>query len=590
MVRYVGGMKMPRMTGYLIVIAIVIIASGFGCSKKKSGNNLVYLPPGTGTGTGTSTSTAANVSGPVTWDPTSTLIYDPKLSDNPLAIIAFTPTAVGSFTADVLVKQGVSVIRTVMSAGNVTGGVKTTLTWDGRDEGAKIVAPGSYTIEINVNSSPPASINYPCYVVRLGIVKIAFESPGTSNVEFPLKYNQRTASTMTDFVVSTGGAFTQDVVWQIPEIDQTNGTPRPMPAPWTGSADYPEDPSATTFNYPAAYLMGSRMQLRVETGNIARMDDGATIGIGYPIPELPIRIRGDYIGYSINAENASDIEGGKQYVIETAAALPATAGKRFEVLELKFEYKDGGIWQEVPGLQLTTHLIYRTAGVPTDAALAQTEPDGDKCYIKILDLTCQWAEGLSGDATVFQAIWTGMWDFENPAWQYNHHTANEGFTVAYLIDEHWGRCGAWSLFLLTCMGYHGIEGDQIALACRNDHIQSMSAGSGSSGRLQLEVPSTSPGQGWGTDVYYHTFIDHAIIRYNSRYYDPSYIHLTAPARDGFTSIHSFENFALEGFWEGAGSVMIYTGSTYKILWPSVTGTLVLNDLAETEVHDIVFDF
>ncbi|TET39506.1 MAG: hypothetical protein E3J72_00320 [Planctomycetota bacterium] len=580
---------MPRMTGYIFVIAMVIIAAGFGCSKKKSSDNLVYLPPGTGTGT--STSTAANVSGPIVWDPASTLVYDPKLSDNPLALIAFTPTAVGSFTADVLVKQGANVVRTVLGAGNVTGGVKTTLTWDGRDDGAKIVAPGSYTVEIIAHSSPPASINYPCYVVRLGIVKIAFESPGTSDVEFPLKYNQRTSSTETDFIVSTGGAFTQDVVWQIPELDQTNGAPRPMPAPWTGSADYPENPSATTFNNPAAYLMGSRMQLRVETGDIARMDDGATIGVGYPISNLPIRIRGDYVGYSINAENASDIEGGKQYVVETAAALPATAGKRFEVLQLKFEYKDGGVWQEVPGFQLTTHLIYRTAGIPTDGALAQTEPDGDKCYIKILDLTCQWAEGLSGDANVFWAIWTSMWDFEDPAWVYNHHITNEGFTVAYLIDNHWGRCGAWSMFLLTCMGYHGIEGDQIALFCRNDHIQSMGSGTNTTGRTELEVGDT-PGQGWGAVVRFHTFLDHAIIRYNSRYYDPSYIHLTSPSIDGFTTIHSYENYGLEGFWEGIGTVWVVPGSTYRILLPpgSATGTLVPNDPADTEVHAMVYDF
>ncbi|MHC4662104.1 MAG: flagellar hook assembly protein FlgD [Planctomycetota bacterium] len=573
-----------RKTIKILLIIGIVISLAVGCSKKKKGDKYIYLPGGGGP-TGT---TLVSISGPIAFGDQSTFVYDPKLGGNPLAKIEFKATEFGSFPCTINIKSGAATTRNIISGVNINGNELISYSWDGKDSGGAYAPPGEYTVEVSVGTSTPALMTYSCYIVRLGFTRIATESANVTTSEFPLKYNRTSAVDGTDFIVSSGSSFNSDVIWEMVELDLTNGTPRSLPAPWAGSADYPENPSAANYNYPAAYLMGSIIQFRVEMGDAARLENGSIAGVGYPIPGLPIRITGDYVGSPLAGELADDISPGQNYAVETVTPLPATVGKRNEVVAFSFEYLDGGAWHPIPGTFTTSHLIYRTAGVPTGRALYQTEPDHDKCYIKVLDLTCTWADGKSSISDVFLDIWMGCWDFENPAWTYEHDMpGTRGFTLWYLLDEHRGRCGAWSIFLLTCMGYHGIVGVQVAIIPRNEHIQTMPDLTNTTGRTLLEVEPSADGQGNPANLY-NTFIDHAIVYYSYRYYDPSYIHLASPAKDGFVTMHDYEEYAMQGYREGSGQVYTIPEYMYKILYPFDNGTVVLNDPGQTEVYEMHF--
>ena len=282
----------------------------------------------------------------------------------------------------------------------------------------------------------------------------------------------------------------------------------------------------TRYNRPAVCVRNSPVKIWFKFGTQAKSDlTLADCAVGYPTAEHPIWVVGKFGGADMGRDStdpATDGDAirninpaGGPYKLKSTATLANTVGYDVETIEFTFKYNKKGEGyvdangngsydtgetiindngngtydeelQDIPGKQTTTHLIYRLA----DAPKATAKTASGRLWLKIVDFTCNWANGLGTPAQVFDKIWNtdnfwtpivagpqpdnangfhgvndpveatrlDMWGNAPKCYSYQHNMgAGNGFTVDWVLDFNQGRCGAFAPFLMAFMGTHGLD-------------------------------------------------------------------------------------------------------------------------------------
>ena len=297
----------------------------------------------------------------------------------------------------------------------------------------------------------------------------------------------------------------------------------------TANKDVSNGIENTRYNRPAVYVRNSPIKIWFKFGTQAK--SGLTLAdcaVGYPIADYPIWVVANFAGGTMGGDVVDPEIGtgnairninpaGGPYKLLSSATLANTVGFGTETVEFTFKYNKKGEsfvdangngswdtgealinddgngtfdaeWEDIPGLPTNTHLIYRLGDTPT--AHAQT---GGRLWVKIVDFTCDWANGRSTPKQVFDEIWntdnlwtpftagpqpdnangfhggndpseisrTDMWGNTPKCYSYQHDMGGSGgFDVDWLLDFNQGRCGAFAPFLLAFMGTHGLDATQ----------------------------------------------------------------------------------------------------------------------------------
>ena len=285
----------------------------------------------------------------------------------------------------------------------------------------------------------------------------------------------------------------------------------------------------TRYNRPSVYVKNLPVKTWFKFGTKAISDLTLTdCSVGYPVAAHPIWVAGKFGGATMGRDattpmpakatdgdairNINPVSG--PYKLKSTAKLANNVGYNVETIEFTFKYNKKGesyvdangngtydsgetiindngngvydeVLEDIPGKQTTTHLIYRLADTPK--ATAKTT-DG-RLWLKIVDFTCNWANGQTTPVQVFDKIWNtsnfwtpfaagpkpdnangfhgvgdpaettrvDMWGNRPKCYSYQHNMGNNnGFDVDWLLDFNQGRCGAWAPFLLSFMGTHGL--------------------------------------------------------------------------------------------------------------------------------------
>lgn len=297
------------------------------------------------------------------------------------------------------------------------------------------------------------------------------------------------------------------------------------------------------YNRPVVYVRGSHITVRAQVGDTAKSDiTGDDVPVGYPVSEWPIYIHPTYNAQFMNGVSGqngntnvraiSPAAGKGPYTLQSEATLPNTVHlpTQPEAIEFEFYYNATGetfvdangngtydagealtdqngngqydeVMKRIPGHQKTEHRIYTLAAEPTATAKNRgvppppaPAPHDDFVFLKIVDFTCDWANGDDTREKVFAKIWDtdkfwtpfvgaagdkrpnnaegfhGVGDpYENAlkdnwrnspkCYTYEHDdtVTPDGQTVDELLDINSGRCGGWSKFLPAFAGTHGFN-------------------------------------------------------------------------------------------------------------------------------------
>ena len=243
-----------------------------------------------------------------------------------------------------------------------------------------------------------------------------------------------------------------------------------------------------------------------------------------------------------------------------------------------------------------THLIYRLGGAPTQA------PDSkDDIFLKIIDKSCQWANGMNDPDDIFGAIWSNlwtpiigtgedarpdnthgfkgtgdpiefarqdMWDNSPKCFTYQHNMGKgKGFSVDDMLDENAGRCEAWARFLIAFTRIHGVNAKLVRLPSlkyiyRHNGAESYISISDAAQLLMYNDPSrvgdellvpnsihvNKNGQAnpykAGHLAEYFPNSNHAFVKINGLYYDPSYEH---PSGASYNTINELADNSIDYF-------------------------------------------
>ena len=403
------------------------------------------------------------------------------------------------------------------------------------------------------------------------------------------------------------------------------------------------------FNRPAAYVQSSPVKIWFKFGARAK-SDVTTVGdnvpaelpsVGYPVAGWPIKVVGKFKGAVMNGGDSEaniDSELSAPYRLTSTATLDPNVGYDVEIIEFEFKYKKVGKWENIPGHQATTHLIYRLAAEPQEYA----KYNGKYLWIKIVDFTCDWAKGKTTPKEVFNEIWctnhfwtnfttdhkpdTGIskgfhgqgdclemlyqdsWGNSPKCYSFQHNMGmGNGVNIQWMLNSNAGRCNAWSPFLMAFMGTHGISGannqdmpsmkwlfvdgvthakSYVAAGLANDLYQrdlNPSSGTpkiGDTWYVPCGVWVKSSGQanqaylhpdldGKMGSPYLRSFwraerssakIDHVLVKYDGRYYDPSYEH---PNGLSYDIINHKADDSISHYYYGTAYVYDYDVVTAK---------------------------
>lgn len=560
----------------LVALSLSFLYSCGGGSSSKDG----------GSSTGTQTSWTGT--GEVRVTTTLTRIFDPKLDGNPEADFSFIVDQPGSYTGTVSVMSGTTTVRTLMS-GAVTGGSGTLVKWDGKDDLARFVDPGEYSLTIEISGGVTFSGQWPVHVVRLAADRITFGEVGASQ-NFDLVYNRTSSSDKTNYT------FTEDWILYSGSdpstVDNSSGLPRPAPDPWPDPegrfADYG---SPTSLSHAVCYKMGSRVKAQIRLGSQAVSNVTAgPVGAHYPVSGFPIRIEGEFRSGDMASADAGsdDISPGSSYSLSSSGSLPSTVGMDNETVNIKFSFYNGTAWVDVPGYQETRHLVYRVADAPTDGALYQEEDSNSRMFVAALDWSCRWCEleGVTSKSEVNAAVFKHCWNFGEPVYEYEHNQTDggspAGFTLEYLLDHHSGRCGAWSRSYLAFVGYHGVVAQVYAVVNDNQQLSGQPNGYYNNVQTLFQVDVNLEGQGGSPDMA-DQFSDHALNLYNGKLFDPSYIHETGTAATGWGNLNSYENAGFTHYGFGTGYKWMDQPVVWVVALSGYSYSFVPNEVGETEV-------
>jgi hypothetical protein len=188
---------------------------------------------------------------------------------------------------------------------------------------------------------------------------------------------------------------------ELSDLDQDDGEPRPV-APvhldtaepvLAGDGSY----DTATYNYPLAYIRGTRPRLELTFGTSAASAAGAT-GVGYPLPGRELRVRCDQGDVVPGAELV--VPGGSALV--DLAPLPGEVGRIDRALTFRFEERLVGetAWQPIPGAQTIPLRFYTLLAAPRFKANASgTQYAGP--WVEVAEYVAAW-KGTLGLAAADQ--------------------------------------------------------------------------------------------------------------------------------------------------------------------------------------------
>lgn len=240
-------------------------------------------------------------------------------------------------------------------------------------------------------------------------------------------------------------------------------------------------------------------------------------------------------------------------------------------------------WQTNPanigwsGAGTSSHLLYVTLG----------DPNGTPAYWTLLDVSCRAAHGQTSEpkvvSKVFEPLKTSVGDGnglkrkrdgkELTYYKDAIHTPGASVFSTYDLlhrSDGTGRCGAWARFLVDMYKTHGITGGQVIGVvpdssepevflvnnCTFHEPHSLPAPFTHVGHSECKKDPGIKGQ--GKDNPQFLFGDHALVKYSTDTYDPSYG--VGPKPD----LRSWEIGAIAGLGKGGYTVFTYAGDTQAI--------------------------
>ncbi len=322
-------------------------------------------------------------------------VFDPKLEGASLAIESQLASG-GSYQARVSVLDASGRLIRTVGSGTRSSGRTYTDTWTGHDGRGVFVPPGRYTLRFEAGGGVvrETTVN----VVRLGLLAMAFRDSPNGIARIPLAYHRADRFTAGNpFAVDSAGPpwvlDASPLGWDC--LDAADGSPLPVPAPWTDTASPPRTSNGSVatrgVSYPIAYPGGARPRVIFMMGGSAGYQN-QRIGCGYPIQGTPIRgVLGRWASRELSPGETGLLE-----VAELASGL-----RREELqLSFRFQYNDGSGWRWVPGQVRTRHDLYVTAGAPDT-------PDG-RALVGALDLARQFAPGARTRTEVASGVVRGI--------------------------------------------------------------------------------------------------------------------------------------------------------------------------------------
>ncbi|MBW2262994.1 MAG: hypothetical protein JRG91_13535 [Deltaproteobacteria bacterium] len=340
------------------------------------------------------------------------LIMDPKLGGDPSMDFTYRMDPEGvDFSMTVSVHDGDSgaEVRRLVDGTVQAGGTDHTASWDGHDASGEFVATGEYELRFSgsLGALPALTASDTVYIVRLGVAAVEFVSGATGSDEYQLMYHIRNSVKYTYYPIPDDRP--QFAIGPEPgeeaDLDRYDGRPRSLPNPWTDLNSPPQDSSDTmgveddSYNLPVAYHRAATPRLRVTLGTGGVNAAGSSMGCGYPIAGLPIRLLVSGADPSTAGVN-EDVSPGGTIGFDAAAALPDGVSKSMLRYTYTFEYQDAGSWIAIPGSLATEHTVYTLHGEPT-LSRSSTATAPYIAWVKAVDLVAGWVDGpaTEGDIT-----------------------------------------------------------------------------------------------------------------------------------------------------------------------------------------------
>ncbi|MDD3926590.1 MAG: hypothetical protein PHT33_08020, partial [bacterium] len=183
--------------------------------------------------------------------------------------------------------------------------------------------------------------------------------------------------------------------------------------------------------------------------------------------------------------------------------------------------------------------------------------DNSNCttrYEQLYEFGCGWANNMSQESQVYDAIWGNMASLNaTSSFYYNPDKTipdNEGFETRDVLIKKNARCGGWMEFFTALLGVQGITVNKVAVIPATPPY------------IALGVYETIKGQG---DVVpdQNRFANHAMSRYNNEYYDPSYG--TGP----YDHMLEWENASIEEYKRNDGGWVPDTKNISEVLYAIV---------------------
>ena len=280
-------------------------------------------------------------------------------------------------------------------------------------------------------------------------------------------------------------------------------------------------------NYPVAYVRNTNPSIG------GRLD----LNVALPGQAIKLRVKGPG-GVEVAEKTADGISGAEIRLNPTTSVGPLadtidyfsanTAGKEFALVwEVKV---GGGPWIDAG---TTKHTVYVTLG-STDL-LAQTSPISRQQ--SVYEIGCRFAENQTTGQGAVTALWNGFKNRDvkraedNEVLTYYKRPYNPScpVDVASFLQGRDGRCGAWARFMRDVIKVQGIGGAEFVTIVPKTRFGYQAVGFYVKHyeATSLPLPNT-PIPKFGTagqnepDPSQSYFTDHALVRYNGVFYDPSY--------------------------------------------------------------------
>ncbi len=299
-------------------------------------------------------------------------VLDPKLAGEPGTELALDLTETGNppagttYNLEILVRSASGEVVVTLDDQEVSPGARTVL-WDGKGAGGAFADPGRYTVSGTFSCEDgDATFEEAVDVVRLGVAEIRLLA-GTGQ-RLPLLYHRFAGvrGNLWPIPLDEPDAVRGSDVAGESALDLPDGSPRPWDAPWADLDSPPIDPGGGPerdhFNQPVAIAAGGLTDVEIVLGADAVTAAGASVPVGWPIAEHPIRPRPE--GWSYVADQAG-VSPGEAAILRSDAGVASAVGKVSLVLRSQFEYQDGAEWLPVRGHEESTHTVYALLGEST---------------------------------------------------------------------------------------------------------------------------------------------------------------------------------------------------------------------------------